>query len=357
MRRRKNEAMDTTSTFVANGGRYGRMRYRRSGRSGIDLPMVSLGFWQNFGGDRPLEVQRAIMRGAFDLGVTHFDLANNYGPPYGAAEENVGRLLAQDFGSYRDELIISTKAGWDMWPGPYGDRGSRKYLLASLDQSLRRLGLDYVDIFYSHRPDADTPLEETMGALHTAVQQGKALYVGISSYGPARTRRAAAVLRELGTPLLIHQPSYSLLNRWIEGGLLDVLEEVGAGVIAFTALAQGLLTGKYLHGVPSDSRAAGQDATLSRGILTPERLAVIRRLDEIAQERGQTLAQLAVSWVLRDPRITSVVVGASSVAQLEDTVAAVGKTEFDAAELAAIDEVAKDDPAIDSWRVESEIGA
>jgi L-glyceraldehyde 3-phosphate reductase len=348
--------MDITDAYAAAPGRYDAMRYRRCGRSGIELPMVSLGFWQNFGGDRPLENQRAIMRRAFDMGITHFDLANNYGPPYGSAEENVGRLLKQDFRPYRDELIISTKAGWDMWPGPYGDRGSRKYLLASLDQSLARLGLDYVDIFYSHRPDPDTPLEETMGALHSAVQQGKALYVGISSYGPERTRRAAAVLRELGTPLLIHQPSYSLLNRWVENGLLDVLDEVGAGMIAFTVLAQGLLTSKYLDGVPENSRAA-QAGTLSRGLLTGQRLSAIRRLNEIAQDRGQSLAQLAVSWVLRDPRVTSVVVGASSVAQLEDTVAAVAATEFDAAELAAIDEVAHDDPDLDDWRAESAVSA
>ena len=348
--------MDTTSTFIAADDRYAKMSYRRSGRSGVRLPMVSLGFWQNFGGDRPLEVQRAIMRSAFDLGITHFDLANNYGPPYGAAEENVGRLLAEDFRGYRDELIISTKAGWDMWPGPYGDLGSRKYLLASLDQSLHRLGLDYVDIFYAHRPDPDTPLEETMGALHSAVQQGKALYVGISSYGPERTRQAARILRELGTPVLIHQPSYSMFNRWIERGLLDVLEEVGAGMIAFTALAQGLLTGKYLDGVPDDSRAARAGATLSAGMLTEQRIDALRQLNRIATSRGQTLAQLAVSWVLRDPRVTSVVVGASSVQQLTDTVSAVENTEFSAAELAAIDAVAVDDPHVDLWRAQSEIG-
>jgi L-glyceraldehyde 3-phosphate reductase len=348
--------MDTTSTFVADEGRYDKMPYRRTGRSGLRLPMVSLGFWQNFGGDRPIELQRSIARRAFDLGITHFDLANNYGPPYGAAEENLGRLFAQDFRPYRDQLIISTKAGWDMWPGPYGDLGSRKHLLASLDQSLRRLGLDYVDIFYSHRPDPDTPLEETMGALHTAVEQGKALYVGISSYGPERTRQAASILRDLGTPLLIHQPSYSMLNRWVERGLLDVLDEVGAGMIAFTALAQGLLTGKYLQGVPADSRAA-HDGTLSQSLLTAQRLDVIRRLNKVADNRGQSLAQLAVSWVLRDPRVTSVVVGASSVAQLEDTVAAVHHTEFDPTELAIIDEIAKDDPHIDLWRAQSQVGA
>jgi L-glyceraldehyde 3-phosphate reductase len=349
--------MDITSTYVAADDRYTRMRFRRSGRSGVQLPMVSLGFWQNFGGQRPLEVQRAIMRGAFDLGITHFDLANNYGPPYGSAEESVGRVLAEDFRPYRDELIISTKAGWDMWPGPYGDLGSRKHLLASLDQSLHRLGLDYVDIFYSHRPDPDTPVEETMGALHTAVQQGKALYAGISSYGPERTRQAARILRELGTPLLIHQPSYSMFNRWIENGLLDVLEEVGAGAIGFTALAQGLLTGKYLNGVPAGSRASQASSTLSPELIDDERVGKLRQLNEIADGRGQTLAQLAVSWVLRDPRVTSVVVGASSVDQLTDTVAAVHNTEFTDSELAAIDAIAVDDPRVDLWRAQSELGA
>jgi L-glyceraldehyde 3-phosphate reductase len=347
--------MDTTDAFVADDGRYTNMRYRRCGRSGVELPVVSLGFWQNFGGDRPLEGQRAIMRRAFDLGVTHFDLANNYGPPYGAAEENVGRLLAQDFRPYRDELIISTKAGWDMWPGPYGDRGSRKYLLASLDQSLRRLGLDYVDIFYSHRPDPDTPLDETMGALHTAVQQGKALYVGISSYGPGRTRAAAETLRALGTPLLVHQPSYSLFNRWVEDGLLDVCQDAGAGVIAFTALAQGLLTDKYLSGIPEGSRA-GREGTLSRTLLTDERTAALRTLNDIAARRGQSLAQMALAWVLRDPRVTSVVVGASSVRQLEDSVAATEHPAFRPDELAAIDAVAVDDPAVDLWRAQSRVG-
>src|SRR3954466_12626613 len=300
--------MDTPTTFLADAARYEKMRYRRSGRSGIELPMISLGFWQNFGDDRSVETQRAVMRSAFDLGITHFDLANNYGPPYGAAEINAGRVLAQDFRHYRDELIISSKAGWDMWPGPYGDRGSRKYLLASLDQSLRRLGLDYVDIFYSHRPDADTPLEETMGALHTAVQQGKALYVGISSYGPERTRKAAAILRDLGTPLLIHQPSYSMLNRWVEHGLLEVLAEVGVGCIAFTALAQGLLTGKYIDGVPAGSRAAQDGSTLPRAVLSEQRLGALKALNDIAARRGQSLAQLALSWVLGDKRVTSVVV-------------------------------------------------
>ena len=348
--------MDITPAFEADSGRYAKMAYRRSGRSGVELPMVSLGFWQNFGGDRPLETQRSILRRAFDLGITHFDLANNYGPPYGAAEANVGRLLAQDFGRYRDELIISTKAGWDMWPGPYGDRGSRKYVLASLDQSLRRLGLDYVDIFYSHRPDPHTPLEETMGALHTAVQQGKALYVGISSYGPERTRQAADLLRGLGTRLLIHQPSYSMFNRWVEQGLLDVLDDIGAGCIAFTALAQGLLTNKYLDGVPEGARAARDDATLSRGLLTEQRLEALRRLNRIAADRGQSLAQMSLSWVLRDARVTSVVVGASSVQQLEDNVDAIEHTDFSAAELAAIDAVAGDDPEIDLWREQSTVG-
>ncbi len=347
--------MDTTPTFVADGGRYDTMAYRRAGRSGVELPTVSLGFWQNFGDDRPLETQRATMRRAFDLGVTHFDLANNYGPPYGAAEQNAGRLLAQDFAPYRDELIISTKAGWDMWPGPYGDRGSRKYLRASLDQSLRRLGLDYVDIFYSHRPDPGTPLEETMGALHSAVQQGKALYVGISSYGPQRTRQAATILRELGTPLLIHQPSYSMFNRWVEKGLLDTLDEVGAGMIAFTALAQGLLTNKYLDRLPEDSRAA-RGGTFSRDLLTGKRLGALRALNQIAAGRSQSLAQLALSWILRDPRVTSVVVGASSVRQLEDNVAAITHPRFSPDEIAAIDAVAIDDPEIDLWREQSNIG-
>jgi L-glyceraldehyde 3-phosphate reductase len=348
--------METTTTFDADGSRYENMKYRRSGHSGVDLPMMSLGFWQNFGGDRPIDVQRAIVRRAFDLGVTHFDLANNYGPPYGVAESNVGRLLAEDFAKYRDELIISSKAGWDMWPGPYGDHGSRKYLLASLDQSLTRLSLDYVDIFYSHRPDPATPLEETMGALHTAVQQGKALYVGISSYGPERTRQAAAILRDLGTPLLIHQPSYSMLNRWVEHGLLDVLSDVGAGAIAFTALAQGLLTPKYLDGIPADSRAAASNSTLSRAVLIRHRQG-LHELNQLAAKRGQSLAQMALSWVLRDPRITSVVVGASSVQQLEDSIAAVTNTDFTSAELAAIDAVATDDPDIDLWREQSQVGA
>ncbi|HJW60871.1 MAG TPA: L-glyceraldehyde 3-phosphate reductase, partial [Actinomycetota bacterium] len=294
-------------------GRYDTMRYRRVGRSGLLLPAISLGLWQNFGGDRPFETQRAIVRRAFDLGITHFDLANNYGPPYGSAEENFGRILATDLRGYRDELVISTKAGYDMWPGPYGDHGSRKYLLASLDQSLQRMGLPYVDIFYSPRVDPDTPLEETMGALDTAVRQGKALYAGISSYSAERTREAAAIMRELGTPLLIHQPSYSILNRWIEKDhLLDTLERVGAGCIAFSPLQQGLLTDRYLGGVPADSRARTSDA-LDESALDNATMARIHALDDIAQRRGQSLAQMALAWALRDQRMTSVVIGASSV--------------------------------------------
>jgi L-glyceraldehyde 3-phosphate reductase len=319
--------------------RYDRMTYRTCGRSGIRLPLLSLGLWHNFGDDRPAEQQRAILRAAFDAGITHFDLANNYGPPYGAAEENFGRFLVQDFAAHRDELIISTKAGWDMWPGPYGDGGSRKYLTASLDQSLARMGLDYVDIFYSHRSDENTPLEETMGALDRAVRQGKALYVGISSYGPQRTREAAAILRELGTPLLIHQPSYSMLNRWIEEGLLDALEEVGAGCIAFSPLAQGLLTSRYLDGIPADSRAA-QDKSLDPGMLTDQTLTHVRALNEIARERGQSLAQLALAWALRDPRVTSLVIGASRVSQLQENLAALDNLSFDEDELARIDQYA-----------------
>jgi L-glyceraldehyde 3-phosphate reductase len=297
---------------------------------------VSLGLWHNFGDDRPIDTQRAILRRAFDLGVTHFDLANNYGPPYGGAERNFGRLFREDFAPYRDELVISTKAGYDMWPGPYGEWGSRKYLLASLDQSLARMGLDYVDIFYSHRFDPDTPLEETMGALDHAVRSGKALYAGISSYSPERTAEAAAILRDMGTPLLIHQPSYSMLNRWIEGGLLDTLEREGAGCIAFSPLAQGMLTDRYLQGVPADSRAA-QGRFLTPEMLTQERMAHIRRLNEIAAERGQTLAQMALAWALRDERITSVLIGASSVAQLEDSLGCVQRLGFSAEELDAID--------------------
>jgi L-glyceraldehyde 3-phosphate reductase len=339
-------------TYVPAADRYERIGYRTCGRSGLRLPLLSLGLWHNFGGDRPLEDQRAILRAAFDAGVTHFDLANNYGPPYGSAEENFGRILTKDFAGLRDELIISTKAGWDMWPGPYGDGGSRKYLTASLDQSLKRMGLDYVDIFYSHRFDENTPIEETMGALDRAVRQGKALYVGISSYGPERTREAAAILRELGTPLLIHQPSYSMLNRWIENGLLDVLEEVGAGCIAFSPLAQGMLTGRYLDGIPADSRAA-QGKSLDPNSLTEDRLARVRGLNEIAKGRGQSLAQMALAWALRDPRVTSLVIGASRVAQLEENLAALDRLDFDTDELARIDEYAGD-AGINLWAQSSE---
>ena len=338
-------------TYVAALDRYEQMPYRRCGRSGIDLPEVSLGLWQNFGDDRPLEVQRAILRRAFDLGVTHFDLANNYGPPYGAAEINFGRLMKEDFRPYRDELIISTKAGYDMWPGPYGDHGSRKYLLASLDQSLARMGLDYVDIFYSHRFDPDTPLEETMGALHTAVQSGRALYAGISSYSAARTAEAATIMRGLGTPLLIHQPSYSMLNRWIEQGLLDVLEREGMGCIAFSPLAQGVLTGKYLTGVPEGSRAT-QHGSLTSDQLSEETLRHVQALAEVARGRGQTLAQMAISWVLRDRRVTSALLGASSVTQLEENLAATAKTEFSAEEIAEIDPNAVD-AGLNIWAASS----
>ncbi|MEO6795372.1 MAG: L-glyceraldehyde 3-phosphate reductase [Candidatus Dormibacter sp.] len=319
--------------------RYDRMAYRRCGRSGLKLPGISLGLWQNFGGDRPLELSRAIVRRAFDLGVTHFDLANNYGPPYGSAEETFGRILQSDLRAHRDELVISTKAGWDMWPGPYGDLGSRKYLLASLDQSLHRMGLEYVDIFYSHRPDPETPLEETMGALDTAVRQGKALYVGISSYSATRTREAATILKRMGTPLLIHQPSYSLLNRWIEKDLLAVLGEEGIGGIVFTPLAQGLLTDKYLNGIPEGSRAS-RPGSLSKDQLTEDTLAKVRGLNAIAKRRGQTLAQMALAWTLRDPRVTSTLVGASSVGQLEQNVAALDHLEFSSEELAEIDRYA-----------------
>jgi L-glyceraldehyde 3-phosphate reductase len=333
--------------YLADEARYDVQPYRRCGRSGLRLPAVSLGFWHNFGDDKPLETQRAVMRRAFDLGVTHFDLANNYGPPYGAAETNVGTILAQDFKPYRDQLVISSKAGWDMWPGPYGDLGSRKYLTASLDQSLQRLGLDYVDIFYHHRPDPDTPLEETMTALDAAVRAGKALYVGVSSYSPEATAQAAGILRELGTPLLIHQPSYSMFNRWIEGGLLDVLETEGVGCIAFTALAQGLLTNRYLNGIPEDSRAA-QGKSLDPGVINEENLDRIRALNEIAVGRGQTLAQLALAWVLRDTRMTSTLIGASSVKQLEDNVAATANLKFSDDELAAIDKHAVES-GVDLW--------
>src|SRR5881296_2922049 len=297
--------------MMHDGDRYTRMPYRRTGRSGLLLPAISLGLWQNFGGDRPLETQRSILRRAFDLGITHFDLANNYGPPYGSAEENFGRILKSDLAGHRDELVISSKAGYDMWPGPYGIWGSRKYLLASLDQSLRRMGLEYVDMFYSHRFDPQTPLEETMGALDTAVRQGKALYVGISSYSAQRTREAAAILRRLGTPLLIHQPSYSMLNRWIEPELLDILGQEGVGCIVFSPLAQGMLTDRYLRGIPEGSRAS-RHATLSPELITDETMAKIRALNEVAAGRGQTLAQMALAWTLRDPRMTSTVMGASS---------------------------------------------
>jgi L-glyceraldehyde 3-phosphate reductase len=321
--------------------RYDRMRYNRSGRSGLLLPAISLGLWWNFGDDRPIDTSRAIIRRAFDAGITHFDLANNYGPPYGSAEANFGRVFRDDLRPYRDELIVSTKAGYDMWPGPYGEWGSRKYLLASLDQSLHRMGVDYVDIFYSHRFDPETPLEETMGALDTAVRQGKALYVGISSYSAAKTREAAAILDGLGTPLLIHQPSYSMLNRWIEPELLDALGELGVGCIVFSPLAQGMLTDKYLNGIPRGSRA-DRPTSLSPDLLTEQALVKIRALNEIAARRGQTLAQMALAWALRDPRVTSALIGASSVAQLEDNVAALDRLDFTDEELAEIDRFATD---------------
>lgn len=348
-------------TYHPVASRYDRMLYRTCGRSGLQLPAVSLGFWQNFGHDRPIEDTRRIMARAFDLGITHFDLANNYGPPYGAAEENVGRILATDFRPYRDQLVISTKAGYDMWPGPYGEWGSRKYLLASLDQSLARLGVDYVDIFYSHRADPHTPLEETMGALDAAVRQGKALYVGISSYSPERTAQAIAILRELGTPLLIHQPSYSMLNRWIEDGLLDVLGPAGVGCITFAPLAQGLLTARYLEGIPPESRA-GRGGTLSKGMLSEENLDRVRGLNQVASCRGQSLPELALAWTLRDTRVTSTLVGARTVEQLEQNVAALDKLDFTADELAEIDRLTESDgpPPDDDlnlWRSSSSIGA
>jgi L-glyceraldehyde 3-phosphate reductase len=327
--------------YTAAADRYHHMRYRRCGRSGLQLPAITLGLWHNFGGDRPLETSRAILRRAFDLGVTHFDLANNYGPPYGAAEETFGRILDDDFRPYRDELVISTKAGYDMWPGPYGEWGSRKYVLASLDQSLKRMRLEYVDIFYSHRFDPETPLEETMGALDSAVRSGKALYAGISSYSPEKTREAAAILRSLGTPLLIHQPSYSLLNRWIEPELLDTLEDLGVGCIGFSPLAQGMLTDKYLNGIPENSRAA-ENSSLSPDLLTGEVLEKIRALNELAKGRGQSLAQMALAWTLRDARMTSTLIGASSVAQLEDSLGALQRLDFSDDELAEIDRYATD---------------
>jgi len=335
-------------SYLAADDRYQNMTYRRVGRSGIQLPLISLGLWHNFGDDRPLETQRAILRRAFDLGVTHFDLANNYGPPYGSAELNFGKLYAQDFRPYRNELFLSTKAGWDMWPGPYGDLGSRKYLLSSLDDSLRRMGVDYVDVFYHHRNDPDTPLEETMGALDSAVRSGKALYAGISSYSPQRTAEAAKILRELGTPLFIHQPSYSLLNRWIEGGLLDAVAEAGAGVIAFSPLAQGMLTDKYLDGVPADSRMA-ENSSLPAELLSEENLQRIRALNEIASRRGQSLAQLAIAWAARDERVSSVLVGASSVRQLEQNLAALEHRSFSSDELDEIDRYAVEG-GVDLWR-------
>ena len=327
-----------TDTYLAAADRYDAMPYRRTGRSGLDLPAVSLGLWHNFGEDKPLQTQRAVLRRAFDLGVTHFDLANNYGPPYGAAEENFGHLYAQDWKPYRDELVLSTKAGYDMWPGPYGQGGgSRKYLLSSLDASLRRMGVDHVDIFYSHRFDSTTPLEETMGALDSAVRSGKALYVGISSYSAERTREAAAILRELGTPLLIHQPSYSMLNRWIEEDLLDALGETGVGCIAFSPLAQGMLTDRYLDGIPEGSRAA-QGKSLDPSLLSEDAMTHVRALNAMATERGQSLAQMALAWALRDERVTSVLIGASSVAQLEANVAATTNLAFSADELRRVDE-------------------
>jgi L-glyceraldehyde 3-phosphate reductase len=328
------------------------MPYRRCGRSGLQLPAISLGLWHNFGDEQPLEQQRAVLRHAFDRGITHFDLANNYGPPAGSAETNFGRIMREDLRPYRDELVISTKAGYDMWPGPYGEWGSRKYLLASLDQSLARMGLDYVDICYSHRFDPETPLEETMGALDTAVRQGKALYAGISSYSAARTEEAALILREMGTPLLIHQPSYSLLNRWIEEDLLDVLGQEGIGCIVFSPLAQGMLTNRYLDGIPADSRVATGGA-LSEDMLTEESLAHVRALNGMAQERGQTLAQMAIAWTLRDPRVTSSLIGASSVAQLEDSLGALDNLDFSDDELAAIDGHAVD-AGINLWKASSD---
>jgi L-glyceraldehyde 3-phosphate reductase len=339
------------SRYVPAADRYEQLDYRRCGRSGLLLPPISVGLWQNFGDDRPVATSRAILRRAFDLGITHFDLANNYGPPYGSAEINFGRIFAEDFAGRRDEVVISTKAGYDMWPGPYGDHGSRKYLLGSLDQSLQRMRLDYVDIFYSHRFDPDTPLRETMGALDSAVRQGKARYAGISSYSPQRTEEAIAILNELGTPLLIHQPSYSMFNRWIEAGLLDVLSHEGIGCVAFSPLAQGLLTDKYLDGIPDDSRVRrGQH--FDESLITDENLERARALNAIAQRRGQSLAQLAVAWVLRDQRVTSALIGASSVAQLEQNVAALRGLEFEPAELEEIDRYAVDG-SLNIWQASS----
>jgi len=341
--------------YVPAADRYGPMPYRRCGRSGLDLPAISLGLWQNFGGDDVFETGRAMLRRAFDRGVTHFDLANNYGPPYGSAEENFGRVMAADFAGHRDELVISTKAGWDMWPGPYGGiGGSRKYILASADQSLKRMGLDYVDIFYSHRVDPSTPLEETMGALAHLHRQGKALYVGISSYSPELTRKAAAILAEERVPLLIHQPSYSMLNRWVEDELLDTLEDLGTGCIAFSPLAQGMLTNKYLKGVPADARAA-KGGSLGDKLLSEDNLQRIRALNDLAAKRGQSLAQMAIAWVLRDPRVTSALVGARTVEQLDNSLDAVNNLDFSAEELAAIDTHATEGK-IDLWKVSSNLG-
>ena len=343
--------------YTADPARYdGRMPYRRCGRSGLDLPAISLGLWQNFGGADVFETGRAILRRAFDRGVTHFDLANNYGPPYGSAEENFGRVLAADLAAHRDELVISTKAGWDMWAGPYGDvGGSRKYLIASCDQSLKRMGLDYVDIFYSHRVDPRTPLEETMGALAHLHRQGKALYVGISSYSPELTRKAAAILREERVPLLIHQPSYSMLNRWIEDSLLDTLEELGTGCIAFSPLAQGLLSSKYLNGVPADARAS-KGGSLHQTMLSDDNIGRIRGLNAIAARRGQSLAQMAIAWVLRDPRVTAALIGARTVQQLDDSLDAVRRLDFDDTELREIDQYAGEGN-IDLWKISSTLGA
>ncbi|WP_188911393.1 L-glyceraldehyde 3-phosphate reductase [Aureimonas endophytica] len=339
--------------YIAAENRYEPMPYRRCGRSGLKLPAISLGLWQNFGGTDVFETGRAILRRAFDRGVSHFDLANNYGPPYGSAEENFGRWMDLDFRPYRDELVISSKAGWDMWPGPYGNLGSRKYLIASLDQSLKRMGLDYVDIFYHHRPDPETPLEETMGALDQIVRSGKALYVGVSSYSPELTREAHRILKALGTPFIIHQPSYSMLNRWVEDGLLDTLAETGLGCIAFSPLAQGLLTKRYLSGVPEDSRAA-KNASFSQNLVTPENVERLRQLNAIAERRGQTLAQMAIAWVLRDPRVTSALIGARTVEQLDNSLDALNRAEFSEEELREIDAHATEG-GIDLWRSQSAI--
>jgi L-glyceraldehyde 3-phosphate reductase len=340
-------------THVPAADRYQSLPYRRSGRSGLRLPLVSLGLWQNFGAERAYSESRQIVLRAFDLGITHFDLANNYGPPYGTAEETFGRILAADLRPHRDELVVSTKAGYDMWPGPYGEWGSRKHLLASLDQSLKRMGVDYVDIFYSHRFDPETPLEETLGALDTAVRQGKALYAGISSYSAANTEAAAQIMAALGTPLLIHQPSYSLLNRWIERGLLDVLEKQGIGCIAFSPLAQGMLSDKYLEGIPEASRAH-RSGSLTPEMLTAETLAKIRGLNRVAAKRGQSLAQMALAWVLRDPRVTSALIGVSSIRQLEENLAALQRIEFTDSELVEIDRLATDS-GINLWAASSQV--